>query len=119
MSVALHQKKNLASLKTEVDKLDIAKLTPFPDDLATLSHVVKGDVVKKTEYNKLVMKVDNIDTTGFVLKTEYDTDKSDLKKKISDVEKKIPDASGLAKTTGMIKLVKYVAKDGGAATKLN
>ena len=63
-------KKTLASLKTEVDKLDIAKLTPFPDDLAKLNHVVKGDVVKKTEYNKLVTKVDNIDTTGFVLKTE-------------------------------------------------
>ena len=31
-------------------------------------------------YNKLVTKVNNIDTTGFVLKTKYDTDKSDLKK---------------------------------------
>ena len=27
-------KTNLASLKIEVDKLDIAKLTPVPDDLA-------------------------------------------------------------------------------------
>ena len=50
---------------------------------------------KKTESNKLVTKVDNIDTTGFVLKTTYDTDKSDLRKKISDVDKKIPDAIGL------------------------
>ena len=40
------------------------------------------------EYNKLVTKVDNIDTTGFVLKTKYDTDKSDLEKKISDMDKK-------------------------------
>ena len=71
-------KTNLASLKTEVDKLDIAKLTPVPNDLAKLSNAVKNDVVKKTEYNKLVTKVDNIDTTGFVLKTTYDTDKSDL-----------------------------------------
>ena len=58
-------KTNLASLKTEVDKLDIAKLTPFPDNLAKLSNVVKNDVDKKTEYDKLVKKVDDIDITGF------------------------------------------------------
>ena len=67
-------KTNLASLKTEIDKLDIDKLTPAPNDLTKLSIVVKNDVVKKTEYNKLVIKVDNIDTTNFVLKTRYDTD---------------------------------------------
>ena len=71
-------KSNLASLKPEVDKLDIDKLTPVPKDLAKLSNVVKNIVVKKTEYNKLVTKVDNIDTTRFVLKTTYDTDKSDF-----------------------------------------
>ena len=38
-------------------------------DLAKLSNVVKNDVLKKTEYNKLVTKVDNIDTTNFVEKT--------------------------------------------------
>ena len=44
-------KTNLASLKTEEDKLDIAKLTPVPpNDLAKLSNVVKDYVVKKTEY---------------------------------------------------------------------
>ena len=82
-------KTNLTSLKSEVDKLRITELTPVPNDLARLSNVVKNDVVKKTEYKKLVAKVDNIDTTGFVLKTKYDTDKSDLEKKISDVDKKI------------------------------
>ena len=40
-------KTNLASLKTEVDKLDIDILTSVPDDLAILSNVVKDDVVKK------------------------------------------------------------------------
>ena len=57
-----------SNIKTEVDKMDIAKLTPVPDDLATLSNVVKNDVVKKSEYNKLVKNVDKIDTTGLVLK---------------------------------------------------
>ena len=41
-------KTNLASLKTEVDKLDIDKLTPVSNDLAKLSNVVKNDVAKKT-----------------------------------------------------------------------
>ena len=63
-------KSNLASLKTEVDKLDIDKLVPVPVDLSKLSDVVKNDVVKKTEYNKLVTKVDNIDTTNFVKKNQ-------------------------------------------------
>ena len=62
-------KLNLTNLKTEVDKLDIDKLAPIPNDLAKLSNVVKNDVVKKTEYDKLVAKVNNIDTAGFVLKT--------------------------------------------------
>ena len=78
----------MASLKTEVDKLGIDKLTPLPNDLATLSNVVKNDVAKKTVYDKLVAKVDNIDTTRFVLKTTYDTDKSDLEKEIIDTDKK-------------------------------
>ena len=61
-------KSNLASLKTDVDKKDADKLKTVPVDLAKLSNVVKNDVVKKTEYNKLVTKVDNIDTTNFVKK---------------------------------------------------
>ena len=59
-------KTNLASLETEVDKLDIDKLVPVPIDLSKLSDVVKNDVVKKTEYDKLVAKVNEIDTNGFV-----------------------------------------------------
>ena len=76
-------KSNLANLKTEFDKLDIDKLKPVPTDLSKLRNVVKNDVVKRTDYNKLVTKVDNIDTSGFVLKTvlKYDTDKSELEYK--------------------------------------
>ena len=75
---------NLASLKTEVDKLDIDRLVPVPVDLSKLSNVVKNDIVKKAMYDKLVEKVNNIDTSGFVLKTKYQTDKSELEKKITD-----------------------------------
>ena len=83
-------KTNLSILKTEVDKLNIDKLVPVPTDLSKLSNVVKNDVVKKAAYDKLVAKVDNIDTSDFVLKTKYSTDKA-------EVENKIPDTSGLVK----------------------
>ena len=105
-------KSNLASLKTEVDKLDIDKLVPLQVDLSKLSDEVKSDVVKKTVYDKLVVKVHNIDTSRFVLKNEYDTDKTELKNKIPDTrclvkktdynaritatEFQIPSISGLA-----------------------
>ena len=72
-------KTNLANLKTEVDKLGIDKLVPVPTDLSKLSNVVKNYVIKKTEYDKLVGKVNNIDTSGFVLKTKYDSDKSEFR----------------------------------------
>ena len=62
-------KTSLANLKTEVDKLDIDKLAPVPVDLSKLRDVIKNDVVKKTIYGKLVAKVDDVDTSEFVLKT--------------------------------------------------
>ena len=75
-------KTNLANLKTEVDKLDIDKLAPVPVDLSKLSDVVKNDVVKKDVYDKLVAKVDNIDTSDFVLEAKYNAGKTELEKKI-------------------------------------
>ena len=65
MSFAL--KSNLTSLKTEVDKLDIDKLVLVPADLSKLSDVVKTGIVKKTVYDILVVKVNNIDTSVLVL----------------------------------------------------
>ena len=73
-------KTNLASLKTEVDKLNIDKFVPIPVDLSKLSDVVKNDFVKKPVHNKLVKKVDNIETSDFVLKTKYNTHKTELEK---------------------------------------
>ena len=78
-------KTNLANLKTQIDKLDIDKLAPVPVDLSKLSDVVKNDVAKKTVYDKLVTKVNNTDTSDFVLQTKYQTDKTELEKKIPDV----------------------------------
>ena len=75
-------KPNLASLKTKVDKLDTEKLVPIPADLSKLSDVVRNDVAKKTEYNKLVTKVDITDTTNFAKKNKYEKDGSFSKIKL-------------------------------------
>ena len=74
----------------QADKLDIDKLKSIPVHLSKLSDIVKTDVVKKIVYNKLVAKVDNIDTSDFVLKTKYNADKTEL-------ENEVPETSGLAK----------------------
>ena len=83
-------KTNLANLKTEIDKLDINKLVPVPVDLSKLSDPVKMMLLKNSVYDKLVAKVNSIDTSRLVLKTKYNTDKTEL-------EKKTPDISGLVK----------------------
>ena len=108
----MHEKK-LASSRTKVDKLDIGKLTIDPADLSKLSDVVKNEVFKKAVYDELAVKVNHIDTSDFVLKTKYQTDKAELEKKISDVtnlvkkrkltelENKIPDVSNSATTNAL------------------
>ena len=47
---------------------------PVPADLSKTIDVVKN-VVKKFVYDKLVAKVNSIDTSRFVFKTNYDTGK--------------------------------------------
>ena len=110
-------KTNLAALKTEVDKIDTDKLKTVPVDLAKLSNVVNNDVVKKTDYNTKVTSIESqiagltkntmdnladitklkaIGTNSFVLKTKLASDVTTLENKIDDVEKRIPDVSGLA-----------------------
>ena len=96
-------KTNLASLKTEVDKLDIDKLAPVPVDLSKLSAVVKND------------------TCDFVIKTNYQTDKTELEKKIpyvtdfvkkaklTELENKIPDVSSLAIKTALTAVEKKIS----------
>ena len=85
--------------------------------MSKLSNVVKNDVVKKTVYDKLVAKVNAIDTSDFNSETKYDTDKSELENKtrdtsglvkktsyddkIADIEAKIPDISNLATKTAL------------------
>ena len=67
-------------------------------------------LLKKTVYNKLVAKVDNIGTSDFVLKTKYNTDKTEL-------ENKIPDVTNLVKKTKLIELENKIPDICNLATK--
>ena len=102
-------KTNLATLKTEVNKIDADKLKTTPADLAKLTNaIIEHDVVKKTNYNTEVTSieaqiagltkntVDNladitklkaIDTNSFVTRTKFSADTNALDDKIDGVEK--------------------------------
>ena len=61
------------NLKTEVDKLDVGKLKTFPADLEKINDVADNEVDENTKFNTLRRKVNNL-------------------------EKKIPDATTLTHT---------------------
>ena len=75
---------------------NIYELKTVPTDLSELSNVVE-----KTVHDKLVNKVNAIDTIGSVSKTQYNTDKLDLEKEIDDADKTIPDTSALTSDTSV------------------
>ena len=124
-------KTNLVNLKTEVDKLDIGKLVPVPVDLCKLSDAVKNDVVKKTDYNAQITKIEykipdisNLatktalntvenkitDTSRIVKKTDYNTE-------ITKIEGRIPDISNLATKTALTAVESKIPNVSVLATK--
>ena len=75
-------KSNLVSLKTKIDKINAGKLKTVPVDLAKLSNVVKNDLVKKTEYNKLILILQIL-----LKKNKYEKDGTDFEDKINKITK--------------------------------
>ena len=73
-------------MKNIADKWDICKLETIPFDLSRLSGAVKNEVFKKTEYDELVEKVNAIDTTRFIQKTNYDAKINEIKGNIIYLE---------------------------------
>ena len=61
-------------------------------------------------YDKLAAKVNSIDTKDFVLKSKYQTDKTDL-------EKKIPDLTDFVKTTKLTELENKIQDVSSLATR--
>ena len=90
-------------------------------------------LLKKTVYDKLVARVDNIDTNDFVLKTNFNTKltglknkipntsgllkKTDYNTKITEIEDKIPDISGLATKTELTTVENKIPSISNLATK--
>ena len=81
----INVKVDLCNYATKADienitHVDTSRFAPVPVDLSKLSDVVKINVVKTTVYDKLVAKVNNVDTSDFELKTNYNADKTELEK---------------------------------------
>ena len=83
--------------------------------------MVKNDVIKKTECDKLVTKVNGIDNTNFILRTKYEKDGSSFGDKIDKINKKIPDVTNLVKKTDfntkVTEIEGKIPDIGGLATK--
>ena len=104
----LASRTDLTSLKTKVDDLDVDKLKTVPVDLSKLRNVSDNNIVKKTVYNKLIIRVNTTITkipsnSGLMTKTQHDSDKKGLTEKTDDVDKKIPKTSRLVKKTDYYK----------------
>ena len=97
---------SLNNLKAKVDYLDVdlddfVELKTVPADL---SNAVENEVVKNTRFNTLKTKVNNLhknfhDATTLIHINQYETDKQNLKKKVGNIDQKIPHVSGLTTTT--------------------
>ena len=98
--VVLHSKANLASLKTEVNKVDIPKLTTLPVDVAKLSNKVVNDLVEETDFNSWKTKVDKNETDNGNLKTKVNNTDTTTKTSIDNLKTKFDN----------IDLTKYVLK---------
>ena len=76
ISSILTEKSDLSILKPDVDKRDKDKLKTTPLDLSKLSSIIDKDAVKKTVYDKLVIKLNAVDanipiTIGLVSKIKF------------------------------------------------
>ena len=96
--------------------------------MSKLSVIVKNEVVKKAVYDKLAVKVNNIDTKDFVLKTKYQTDKTELEKKswctdfvketkLTKLENKIRDVGSLATKTTLTAVENKIPSVGSLVKK--
>ena len=85
---------SLSSLKSKVDELDVDELVPFSVDLNKQSYVVKIDVVKKDVYNAKIKNIEDKipDITNLATNTT-------LNVKINEIKNKIPELTNLATNT--------------------
>ena len=62
---------NLSNSKSKVDKLDVGKLETTPVDLSKITNIVKNDIVKKDKYNAKIKNIEDKipDITNLATKT--------------------------------------------------
>ena len=88
------KKANLASLKSEIDKLDIDQLGTTPVNLTKLSDVIKMKLFKRLFMMNWLNKLITLVLVDLFKKTDYDN-------KITEIEGKIPSVTGLATTSAL------------------
>ena len=103
---------NLSNLKSKVDKLDIDKLVPVSVDLSKLSDVVKNGVVQKDVYNAKTKYIEDKipDITNLVTNTS-------LNAKIDEVKGEIPSNTNLATTTALTAVKNEISNVSNIAKK--
>ena len=82
-------KTNLSSLKTEVDKLDIPKLTTVPTDLSKITKDVQEGFTRKTDFNSLKTKVDENDVDNDNLEIKVNNNDTATKNRINNLKTKV------------------------------
>ena len=90
------KKVDLASLQSEVDRLDVDKFVPIPVDLSQLNGAVKNFVVKKDVYNVKIKNISYIipDIVNLATNTSFNA-------KINEVKNEIPSITNLATTSAL------------------
>ena len=76
---------NLNNLKSKMDKLNVDKLVSSPADLSKLSDVVKNDVVKKDVYDSKIKNIEDkiFEITNLATKTTLNSKINEVKEEIS------------------------------------
>ena len=106
---------SLNNLETKVDDLDVGKLKTLPVDLKKISDVVDNEVIQNTKFKTLKKKVNNLekkipDTTTLIHINQYNIDKKKNFKN-SEVESKVPNTSNLVTTTALNTKIRKVVNE--------
>ena len=108
--------RGLNNLKTKVGNLDDGKLKTVPFDLKIFFNVVNKEVLRKTKYNKLNSKVDDLEDRNpkasiLTQINPCNADNQNLERTIENVDKTITDTSKLITNTAPNTKIRKVEKN--------
>ena len=113
--------RGLNNLKTKVGNLDDDKLKTVPFDFKNFFDVVNKEVLRKTKYNKLNSKVDDLEDKNPKASTltqinPCNADNQNLKRTIESVDKTVTDTSKLITNTALNTKIRKVEKKTGVSS---